>query len=48
MAIPLYGYEAYRELGLKRLLCKLGAEKVSEGMILRISKSLQNNFVSRE
>ena len=26
IAVPLHGYEDYREIGLKRLLCKLGAE----------------------
>ena len=28
IAIPLYSRDEYRELGLKRVLCKLGAEEV--------------------
>jgi hypothetical protein len=35
IAVPLHGYDDYRELGLKRVLCKLGAEEVSEASILK-------------
>jgi hypothetical protein len=47
IAVPLHGYEDYREIGLKRLLCKLGAEEVSEGMCSRMSKSLRSSIVAR-
>jgi hypothetical protein len=43
IAVPLYGYKDYRELGLKRLLCKLGAEKVSDGTFARMSKFLRGS-----
>ena len=38
IAVPLHDHEDYRELGLKRVLCKLGAETVSEGMRATFSK----------
>jgi hypothetical protein len=47
IALPLYGYDDYRELGLKRLLCKMGAEEVSEGMLTRISKSIRGTLINR-
>jgi hypothetical protein len=45
MAVSLHGYEDYRELGLKRVLCKLGAEEVSEGMRATFAKSLRDSFI---
>jgi hypothetical protein len=44
IAVPLYGYDDYRELGLKRLFCKLGAEEVSKGFFARISQSLRDSI----
>ena len=37
IAIPLYSRDMYRELGLKRVLCNLGAEEVSEGIVAKFS-----------
>jgi hypothetical protein len=48
IAVPLHGFEDYRELGLKRVLCKLGAEKVSEGIFTRMSKSLRSSVIGHE
>jgi hypothetical protein len=44
IAVPLYGYDDYRELGLKRLLCKLGAKEVPKGFCAKISKSLRDSI----
>jgi hypothetical protein len=44
IAVPLHGYEDYRELGLKRLLCKLGAKEESRGFCARISKALDDSI----
>jgi hypothetical protein len=46
IAVPLHGDEDYRELGLKRLLCKLGAETVSEGIFARVSTSLRSSVIT--
>ena len=35
IAAPLHGYDDYRELVLKRVLCKLVAEEVSEASIFK-------------
>jgi hypothetical protein len=45
IAVPLHGYEDYRELGLKRVICKLGAEEVSEGIRARFSNSFRDSFI---
>jgi hypothetical protein len=45
IAVPLHGYDDYRELGLKRLLCKLGAEEASKGFCARISKSVRDSII---
>ena len=47
IAVPLRGYEDYREIGLKRLLCMLGAEKVSKGLCSRVSKSFHSSVIAR-
>ena len=44
IAIPLYSRDEYRELGLKRMLCHLGSEEVSESIGARISKSFRNSI----
>jgi len=46
IAVPLHGYDDYRELGLKRLLFKLGAEQdeASKGFSARISQSVRELF----
>jgi hypothetical protein len=46
--LPLsYGsYEDYRNLRLKHLLCKLGAEEASEGKLTRISTSVHSSCVA--
>jgi hypothetical protein len=45
IAVPLHGYDDYRELGLKRLLCKLGAEEASKGFSARIAKSVRDSII---
>jgi hypothetical protein len=42
--VRLYDHKDYRELGLKRLLCKLGAKEVSRGTCARISKALNDSI----
>ena len=47
IAIPLYSRDDYRDLGLKRVLCNLGAEDASDasdGIGTRISKSFRNSI----
>ena len=35
IAVPLHGYDDHRELGLKRALCKLGADELPEASIVK-------------
>ena len=46
IAVPLHSFEDYRELGMKRLLCKLGAEEVREGLCTRVSNSFRYSSVA--
>ena len=43
IAIPLHSRDDYRKLGLKRVLCNLGSEEVSEGICARISKPFRKS-----
>ena len=35
IAVPLHGYDDHMELGLKRALCKLGADELPEASIVK-------------